>query len=175
MKTASSRKAEALFSFFTSCKRRERSRLARPVFPTPGSSACMRAACKRWRKPRCIESERLGPGEFTQRAAVTPSFPAASLRCGASQTRCRTRRRSVVGPSGRSAASRACVVFIILMVKHGDLNGSNKPDIHPSEASSVRSGDGRSYILIMGFGVRLYTALISPLLIGRGAILRRPS
>lgn len=82
MKLLSSRKAtlQPEATLFSSCRRRESCRLARPVLPTLGSAVCMRTACKRQRKPRCIESKSLGPGEFTQRVTINPSLSDSSIQ-----------------------------------------------------------------------------------------------
>lgn len=48
-------------------KRQESRGLAHPVF-----LMCMRTPCKRQRKPRCIKTKCLRPGEFTQRVAINP-------------------------------------------------------------------------------------------------------
>lgn len=87
MKLSSSRKAvlqpEARLSFPE--KRLETRGLARPVFHTLGSAARMQTACQWQRKPRCIKSERLRPGEFTQRVVINPPlrfcFPILLQRC----------------------------------------------------------------------------------------------
>lgn len=46
--------------------------VAHPVFHTLGSAACMQTAYKWQRKPRCIETKCLRPGEFTQHVAIKP-------------------------------------------------------------------------------------------------------
>lgn len=74
MKLLSSREAtlQPEATLFFPLKRQESCELAHPVFHTLGSAACMRTACKWQRKPRCIETKCLRPGEFTQRVAINP-------------------------------------------------------------------------------------------------------
>lgn len=70
MKLLSSRKPTlqpvAMLPFQQSCG------LAYPVFHTLGSAMCMQEACKWQRKPMCMKTKCLRPGEFTQCIAINP-------------------------------------------------------------------------------------------------------